>query len=202
MEGVEKNKIAMEKAKEKKRIELMMKENDEMSPIRNKFNVTQKFNQNYLIPTKLRNKSQGLFKVEVTPLRDEDKVGKLPPRPNRSGLRQSQGSFANRSHSRQIPSLGNTRQSFDPNASQRHSSYFRRSQERSIEVTPQKAREREEIEIQNTISELDAKQARNDELRERELKNKIENTHKLNELADNRMAQRLFREAMQSEMQY
>ena len=44
MEGVEKNKIAMENAKEKKRIELMRKENDEMSPIRNKFNVTQKFN--------------------------------------------------------------------------------------------------------------------------------------------------------------
>ena len=117
MEGVEKNKLKMENEKEKKRIELMKKENEEMSPIRNKFNMTQKFNQNYLIPTKLRNKSQVLFKVEATPLKEGDKVGTLPPRPNRSGLRQSQGSFANRSHSRQIPSLGRTRQSFDPNAS-------------------------------------------------------------------------------------
>jgi len=135
MEGVDKRKNDMEKEKERKRIELMRKENNDMSPMRNKFNVTQKFNQDYLIPTKLRNKSQGLFKVEATPQKDGDKVGTLPPRPTRSGLRQSQGSFANRSHSRQIPSLGNTRQSLDLNTSQRHSTYFR-SGEKSREVTP------------------------------------------------------------------
>ena len=50
MEGVEKNKKGMIVEKERKRIELMKKENDEMSPIRNKFNATQNFNQNYLIP--------------------------------------------------------------------------------------------------------------------------------------------------------
>ena len=147
----------MENEKERKRIELMKKENDEMSPIRNKFNMTQNFNQNFLIPQKLRNKSTGLFKVEAAQ-KDVEKSGTLPPRPNRSGLRNSRGSLANQSHShsRQIPSLGNTRQSFDPNASHRHSSYFR-SGGKSRDVTPKKTREQEELEIQNSITRNEAK---------------------------------------------
>ena len=58
------------------------------------------------------------------------------------------------------------------------------------------------MEIQNTIASNDIKMEKHDELRVRKLQDKIENTHKLNELADNRMAQRCFKEAMENEMQY
>ena len=67
MEKVNKKKQMMSAEMERKRQELIKKENEQMAPIRAKFNMTQSLNRtSYPKVDHLRNSSSALFKMEPT----------------------------------------------------------------------------------------------------------------------------------------